>query len=261
VEANDYKVRLEIFEGPLDLLLYLIKKDEVDIQSISMERITRQYLDYIGTFKLLNIDLAAEFVVMAANLMYIKSRTLLPKTEQPPEEDAEEDDPRWELIRQLIEYKKFKDAAGFLSLREIEQADCFAHQADRPELPVEEPAPLAEVSIFDLIRAFQNVLKRFEEAHDFGSIVDDRYTVADKIEFLITHFSPGQALRFEHLFDGATTKAEVIVTFLAVLELMKLNQFVIRQSHLLGDIEVERRTVSAPSPDSESAEAFTETDA
>jgi segregation and condensation protein A len=261
VEANDYKVRLEIFEGPLDLLLYLIKKDEVDIQSISMERVTRQYLDYIGTFKLLNIDLAAEFVVMAANLMYIKSRTLLPKTEQPPEEDAEEDDPRWELIRQLIEYKKFKDAAGFLSLREIEQEGCFAHQADRPELPAEEPAPLPEVSIFDLIRAFQNVLKRFEEAHDFGSIVDDRYTVADKIEFLIKHFVPGQSLRFEHLFDGATTKAEVIVTFLAVLELMKLNQFVIRQSHLLGDIEVERRTVSASLPESEPVEATEETTA
>ena len=130
MEATDYKVRLEIFEGPLDLLLYLIKKDEVDIHSISIERITRQYLDYINTFKLLNIDLASEFIVMAANLMYLKSRTLLPRVDQPPEEDAEEDDPRWELIRQLIEYKKFKDAAGFLSLRELEQEGRFAHQPD-----------------------------------------------------------------------------------------------------------------------------------
>ena len=105
MDDDSYKVRLDIFEGPLDLLLYLIKKDEIDIYDISIERITKQYLEYIETFKLLNIDLASEFIVMAANLMYIKSRTLLPRSEQPPEEDAEEDDPRWELIRQLIEYK------------------------------------------------------------------------------------------------------------------------------------------------------------
>lgn len=248
MEGNDYKVRLDIFEGPLDLLLYLIKKDEVDIHNISISRITSQYLDYIETFRMLNIDLAAEFIVMAANLMYLKSRTLLPRQDQPPEEDAEEDDPRWELIRQLIEYKKFKDAAGFLSHREVEQEDTFAFQPEKPELP-EEPVGLAEVSIFDLIRAFQNVLKRFEESHDLGDIVDDRYTVADKIEMLLFRFAPGQAAPFNSLFETATTKAEVIVTFLAVLELMKMNQFVLRQTHLLGDIEIERRLHTAARAD------------
>lgn len=243
VDTNDYKVRLEIFEGPLDLLLYLIKKDEVDIHAISIERITRQYLDYINTFKLLNIDLAAEFIVMAANLMYLKSRTLLPKVEQPPEEDAEDDDPRWELIRQLIEYKKFKDAAGFLSFKEIEQEGRFAHQPDAVEAPAETSPTLAEVSIFDLIRAFQNVLKRFEASHDFGDIIDDRYTVADKIEMLMGRFLPGDFRRFDELFESATTKAEVIVTFLALLELMKLNQFVVRQNELLGEIVIERRSI------------------
>lgn len=242
VETNDYKVRLEIFEGPLDLLLYLIKKDEMDIHSISIERITRQYLDYINTFKMLNIDLASEFIVMAANLMYLKSRTLLPRVDQPPEEDAEDDDPRWELIRQLIEYKKFKDAAGLLSLRELEQEGRFAHQPDAAVQPAEEAPALAEVSIFDLIRAFQNVLKRFEESHDFGDIIDDRFTLADKIELLLGHFAPGEVRRFEELFQSATTKAEVIVTFLALLELMKLNQFIVRQSELLGDIVIERRS-------------------
>jgi segregation and condensation protein A len=242
LENTDYKVQLEIFEGPLDLLLYLIKKDELDIHTISIEQITKQYLNYINTFKLLNIDLASEFIVMAANLMYIKSRTLLPRTEQPPEEDVEDDDPRWELIRQLIEYKKFKDAAGFLSLREIDQQGRFAHQPDPGDKPAEEPAALAEISIFDLIRAFQNVLKRFEESHDFGDIIDDRFTVADKIEFLLDHFKPGESLSFDALFQSATTQSEVIVTFLAVLELMKLNQFVIRQDHLLGNITVIRRT-------------------
>ncbi|MFT4176148.1 MAG: segregation/condensation protein A [Luteolibacter sp.] len=254
MEENDYKVRLEIFEGPLDLLLYLIKKDEVDIQSISIERITRQYLDYIGTFKLLNIDLASEFIVMAANLMYLKSRTLLPRVDQPPEEDAEEDDPRWELIRQLIEYKKFKDAAAFLSFREQEQEARFAHQPETPDAPAEDPVALGEVSIFDLIRAFQNVLKRFEESHDFGDIIDDRYTVSDKIEFLLGRFDYGQARRFEDLFESASTKAEVIVTFLAVLELMKLNQFIVRQNELLGSIVVERRTVNHPTQDETSTE-------
>ena len=111
VDEADYKVKLEIFEGPLDLLLYLIKKDEIDIYDVSLERITKQYLDYVDTFKMLNIELASEFIVMAANLMYIKSRELLPKLQQPPDEEADEDDPRWELIRQLVEYKKFKDAA------------------------------------------------------------------------------------------------------------------------------------------------------
>ncbi len=245
VEDESYKVRLEIFEGPLDLLLYLIKRDEVDIHDISIERITRQYLDYINTFKLLNIDLAAEFIVMAANLMYLKSRTLLPRPEQPPEEDAEEDDPRWELIRQLVEYKKFKDAAGFLSLREMELEDHFAHQPDAGDKPSGEPAPLAEVSIFDLIRAFQNVLKRFEESHEFSDIIDDRFTVTDKIEFLLNEFSPGESRRFDTLFASASTKSEVIVTFLAMLELMKLNQFVVRQSDLLGEIVIERRTIQA----------------
>ncbi|MDX1680200.1 MAG: segregation/condensation protein A [Akkermansiaceae bacterium] len=241
MESNDYKVRLEIFEGPLDLLLYLIKKDEVDIQAISIERITHQYLDYINTFKLLNIDIASEFIVMAANLMYLKSRTLLPKSEQPPEEDAEEDDPRWELIRQLIEYKKFKDAAGFLSQKEIEQEGSFAHQPDAADQPSDEPTELAEASIFDLIRAFQNVLKRFEEPESLSDIIDDRYTVSEQIDMLMKRIAPGESLAFEALFEDASTKSEVITTFLALLELMKLHQFLVVQNQLLGDIVIERR--------------------
>ena len=242
MESVDYKVKLDIFEGPLDLLLYLIKKDEVDIHTISLERITKQYLDYMDTFKMLNIDLASEFIVMAANLMYIKSRTLLPKSIQPPEEDIEEDDPRWELIRQLIEYKKFKDAANFLSLKETEQEDYFAHvpeKYEQMEMQLDEPLP--DVNIFDLIQAFQKVLKRFEKEDDLGDIIDDRFTVADKIERLLNILEPGKSLQFTTLFDEATSKTEMIVTFLAVLELMKMNQFSIKQDQLLGNIEVSRR--------------------
>ncbi len=237
---EEYKVRLDIFEGPLDLLLYLIKKDEIDIYDISIERITKQYLEYIDTFKLLNIDLASEFVVMAANLMYIKSRTLLPKPEQPPEEDAEEDDPRWDLIRQLVEYKKFKDAANYLGQRELEQGELFEHIPEAPKFPAGPPPP-PNVSIFDLIRAFQNVLKRFQEELELGEIVDDPFTVSDKIEYLLEHFQPGVSEPFTKMFTEATSRTEVIVTFLALLELIRLKQFRFEQTDVLGEIQVIRR--------------------
>ncbi|MDP0489580.1 MAG: segregation/condensation protein A [Verrucomicrobiota bacterium JB023] len=241
MEEQEYKVRLDIFEGPLDLLLYLIRREELDITEVSLEKITHSYLEYIETFRMLNIDLASEFVVMAANLIYMKSRTLLPKQEQPPEDDAEDDDPRWDLIRQLIEYKKFKDAAGYLAQREVEQEGYFPHNPEKPELPPVDINPVGELSIFDLIQAFQKVLKRFETEHDFGQIVDDRFTVSDKVEYLLIELQPGQVRRFESLFETASTKIEVIVTFLAVLELMKMNQFKVRQDRLLGDIDIERR--------------------
>src|SRR2546427_7561301 len=130
----DYKVKLVFLEGPVDLLLYLIKRDEIDIYDISIERIPRQYLEYLEAFKELNIDIAGEFIVMAANLIYLKSRSLLPVDQQPPEEDAEEDDPRWDLIRQLIEYKKFKEAAADLHLRELEQERIFAREGSASSL-------------------------------------------------------------------------------------------------------------------------------
>ena len=237
----DYKVQLEIFEGPLDLLLYLIKKDEVDIYDISIERITKQYLSYVNTFKVLNITLASEFIVMAANLIYIKSRSLLPKHQQPPEEEVDDDDPRWDLIRQLIEYKKFKDAAGFLSTREQEMQDFFPYHAEVPEdEEPEEGRPMADIGIFDLIRAFQTVLKRFEDENQLNEIVDDRYTVSDKIDHLLKTIPPGGRIKFSAMFEDASTKGEVIVTFLALLELMKINYFKVSQDSLLGDIELQR---------------------
>src|SRR5437867_5325348 len=167
---SDYKVKLEIFEGPLDLLLYLIKRDEIDIYDISIERITHQYLEYLQAFKELNIDLAGEFVVMAANLIYLKSRSLLPVDQQPPDEEAEEDDPRWDLIRQLIEYKKFKEAAAQLHVRELEQERIFARDGGSAETVDSAPLRLGEVGIFQLINAFQNVIKRVETREDLREI-------------------------------------------------------------------------------------------
>ena len=239
MEDSDYKVQLEIFEGPLDLLLYLIKKEEIDVYDVSLERITRQYLDYIDTFKMLNIELASEFIVMAANLMYIKSRELLPKDVQPPDEEAEEDDPRWELIRQLVEYKKFKEAASFLGVQEVKSDEFFVTTPELPDL--EAPVVgIGQVGIFDLIRAFQRILKRFENASDFREIVNDRFTVADKIEELLNIVPVGGRVRFEELFNSASSRGEVIITFLAMLELIKLNHLQVEQEQLLGDIVIVR---------------------
>lgn len=243
MEDKDYKVKLEIFEGPLDLLLYLIKKDEIDIYDVSIGRITKQYLDYINTFKMLNIEVASEFIVMAANLMYIKSRELLPQTQQPPEEDADEEDPRWELIRQLVEYKKFKDAAMFLGTQEVKADEFFATTPELPDLSAPAPEVIGQVGIFDLIRAFQKVLKRFENTTDIREIVSDRYSVADKIEHLLEAIPMGGRVRFDSLFSSAASRVEVIVTFLAMLELMKLNHLMVEQEQMLGDIVVIRPTI------------------
>ncbi|MES2506571.1 MAG: segregation/condensation protein A [Verrucomicrobiota bacterium] len=240
MEDKDYKVKLEIFEGPLDLLLYLIKKDEIDIYDVSIGRITKQYLDYINTFKMLNIEVASEFIVMAANLMYIKSRELLPQTQQPPEEDADEEDPRWELIRQLVEYKKFKDVAQFLGTQEVKADEFFATTPELPDLTAPAPDIVGQVGIFDLIRAFQKVLKRFENSTDIREIVSDRYSVADKIEHLLEAIPIGGRVRFDSLFSSAASRVEVIVTFLAMLELMKLNHLMVEQEQMLGDIVVIR---------------------
>src|SRR5713101_5758008 len=191
---TDYKVRLEIFEGPLDLLLYLIKRDEIDIYDISIERITGQYLEYIQAFKELNIDIAGEFIVMAANLIYLKSRSLLPAEQRPPEEDSEEDDPRWDLIRQLIEYKKFKEAGAQLQLREVEQERIFARD-EGPASPPDSPLRLGEVGIFQLINAFQSVIKRVEARQDVQEIFGERFSVSEKIDMILRRVGTGAPFR------------------------------------------------------------------
>jgi segregation and condensation protein A len=235
---NDYKVKLDIFEGPLDLLLYLIKKDEIDIYDIPIERITRQYLEFLDAFKVLDLDIAGDFVVMAANLIYIKSRSLLPKDQQPPDEAAEEDDPRWELVRQLIEYKKFKDAAVHLQHRELEQEGLFTRLATEVEAPAERP--LGEVSIFDLINAFNSALKRITKPEDLREIFEENFTVSDKIDLIMKMTAAGMALRFSELFATVASRTEIVVTFLALLELVRLKQVRARQSEQFGEIELVR---------------------
>ncbi|HEV3148007.1 MAG TPA: segregation/condensation protein A [Chthoniobacterales bacterium] len=238
---SDYKVKLEIFEGPLDLLLYLIKRDEIDIYEISIERITRQYLEYLQAFEELNIDLAGEFVAMAANLIYLKSRSLLPVDQQPPEEDAEEDDPRWELIRQLIEYKKFKEAAAQLHLRELEQERIFARE-EGSSPPTEGQLRLGEVGIFQLINAFQNVIKRVEARQDLQEIPGERFSVSEKIDTILQRVEAGGRIPFSDLFGAIVSRLEVVVTFIALLELIRLKQVRAIQKNIFDEIEIASAT-------------------
>lgn len=234
---TDYKVKLEVFEGPLDLLLFLIKRDEIDIHEISLERITRQYLEYLQAFKELNIDIAGEFVVMAANLIYLKSRSLLPVDLQPPDEDVDEDDPRWDLIRQLIEYKKFKEAAEHLHVREVEQERIFAREGSGP-LVAEMPLRLGEVGIFQLISAFQNVIKRVEAREDLREIFGEHFTVSEKIDTILQRVANGVSVRFSELFGGIASRVEIVVTFLALLELIRLKQVRVVQTNPFEEIEI-----------------------
>lgn len=235
---QDYKVKLEVFEGPLDLLLYLIKRDEVDIYDISLERVTQQYLEFMEAFKVLDLEVAGEFIVMATNLIYLKSRTLLPVSVQPPEEESEEEDPKWELVRQLIEYKKFKDVAAKLHERELAQEALFSRVPEAPEVGPERP--LGDVSVFDLINAFNGILKRINQKEDLREIFEENFTVSDKIELVLKITSGGVPVYFTELFASVASRAEIVVTFLAVLELIRLKQLRAVQETAFGDIELRR---------------------
>lgn len=237
--TGEYKVELDVFEGPLDLLLYLIKKDELDIYNIPIEQVTTQYMTYLSMMRMLDLNIAGEFIVMAATLMMIKSRMLLPVEERSEEEEeADEDDPRWELVRQLVEYKKFKDAAERLFEREMHQENVFDLGADGVVFEPEEPeAVLEDVSLFDLLTAFKNVLDR---AHDelMGEIVGEQYSVADKIDTILGRLARAERLTFSSLFGENPSKPEVVCTFLALLELIRLRQVRIRQPSHFAEIEI-----------------------
>lgn len=245
----DYKVQLEVFEGPLDLLLHLIKKEEMDIYHIPIARITAQYMEYLELMKMIIPDVAGEFVVMGATLMYIKSKMLLPEDRQvtDPEAPADELDPRWDLIRQLVEYKKFKEAAEHLQEREAFQESVYTRQQASLGFEVEEPAhDLSDASIFDLLNAFNKVLKKAGEAEDLRDIFEDRYTVSDKIDFILRLTTMESKTQFSKLFEGMASRTEVIVTFLALLELIRLKQLRVVQSESFSEIDIVRIPSEAP---------------
>lgn len=246
---TEYKVKFEVFEGPLDLLLYLIKKEEVDIYEVNLTQLATQFIEYIEVMRMLDLDIAGEFLVMASTLMYIKSRELLPVDQQvTPEGEDEGEDPRWELIRQLVEYKKFKDAAAQLQTMEIRQEDVFPRLPVKPDFGTDnEPRGKAEASLFDLINAVNAILKRLNQREDLRDIFEDKWTVSEKIEYILKEITQSRSLRFSALFANATSRTEVVVTFLAMLELIRLKQLVAVQDSTFGEIEL------APAPNSAEA--------
>ncbi len=230
--APDYKVRLEVFEGPLDLLLFLVRKEEVELWDIPLERITQQFLDYLAECEAVDIHLAGDFIVMAATLIYIKSRRLLPDEVATSEDEPDEDesDPRFELIRRLIEYKRFKLAAGHLQTREASRLDVFLRP---PVKPAFEAAPLhlEEIGMLDLLTAFNAMLRRYAARWPIRQLERARFTIGEKIEHLLATVPEDAAdgIDFETLFSDATSREEVVVTFLALLELIRLRQLRVRQ--------------------------------
>ena len=247
IPNEEYKIRLEVFEGPLDLLLYLIRKEEVDIYDIPIERITTQYMEYLSLMRMLDLTIAGEFIVMAATLMMIKSRMLLPPDERPILE-PEEEDPRWELVRQLLEYKKFKDAALHLQQRELDQENIFSRGAE-PLVSLEQDPGLGlgDVSLFDLIAALNSVLKKVE-VEELGEIFGEQFTVADKIEIILTTIQREEQMRFKDLFKDMASRVEIVCTFLALLELIRLRQIAARQEKEFDDIMIVRPAPVAAAP-------------
>jgi segregation and condensation protein A len=242
----DYKVQLEVFEGPLDLLLYLIKKEEVDIYEVNLTRIASQFIDYVESMRRLDLEVAGEFLVMAATLMYIKSRELLP-VDQQVQVEGEDDalDPRWELIRQLVEYKKFKDLAGRFQAMETAQESTYPRQASPPELPPDrEPTTKPGVTLVDLMQAVSQVLRRFDQREGVEEILEEKWTVSDKITSLLRQMEIRPALKFSELFTSAASRVEVIVTFLALLELVRLRQVEVAQPEPFSEIELTRANPS-----------------
>lgn len=229
------KVQLEIFEGPLDLLLHLIKRNEVSITDIPIASITEQYLATLELMQTFNLDVAGEFLVMAATLIHIKSRELLPAGDEEPDED-EGVDPRAELVRRLLEYQRYKEAAAELEQREVLTRDVFV----RASPPVEEAGPreFREVSVFELLGALKRVIDRLPKdiAHE---VTLERITVREKMTMLLDRLRTESRVTFESLFAQVKSRLEIVVTFLAMLELVKVRAIRISQDEPAGEIVIQ----------------------
>ncbi|MFH1680274.1 MAG: segregation/condensation protein A [Candidatus Eisenbacteria bacterium] len=241
VRGTGYKVDLESFQGPLDLLLFLIKRDEIDIYDIPIARVTEQYLEHIRLMQMLDLEVAGEFLVMAATLMRIKARMLLPRPEL--EEGEEEEDPREELVRRIIDYRRFKNIADRLRDRAEERS----HLAGRPEPDGEDPEPadrgevLIPVDLTGLLRLFADVMERTPRLEPYEVILHE-YTLEEKIERIENALRKAEEVEFEGLFEPEAKRAEIVVTFIALLELLRLQRIALVQAGLFGRIRIRRRT-------------------
>ena len=236
-EIDNYNIKLEIFEGPLDLLLHLIRKNEVDIFDIPISLITDQYLEYIDIMKALNINVAGDFLVMASTLIHIKSRLLLPEKD----EDGEGEDPREELTRPLLEYMQFRELAGELSEREVLERDVFQRRPDKDySAGFEAEEQQIEVNLFQLMDAFKRILEsNIPEAElTFREV---NFSINDKISYVLDVLKDKQSVYFKTLFAEDRTLAEFVITFLAVLELVHMGLIRVYQPSVNSDIRIEAR--------------------
>jgi segregation and condensation protein A len=234
-----YKIKLEMFEGPLDLLLYLVKKEHLNIYDIPIARVTEQYLEYLNLMQLLDLNVAGDFLVMAATLMQIKSKMLLPP--DPSQTEEEQEDPREELVKKLLEYEKFKQIAEGLRQREEQQREVFK----RPKTETVKDAKTGEkevyfeASLFDLINAFTKALKDVPK-EVFYEVIKDEFTVEGKIHEILHLLLEKESVQLSGLFQKAKSKIEIVVIFMAILELVRMKEIVCRQKEMFEDIEVLR---------------------
>jgi len=234
VYQETYKVNLPLFEGPLDLLLHLIKKKDLDISNIPITEVLNQYNEYLNLMQELNIDLAGEFILMAAELTHIKSRMLLPVVSQNDEEEGE--DPRAELAKRLLEYQRFKDAAQNLILRPQLNRDVFTRLKYDEEDIVQEEAEL-QVDVFKLLKAFQKVLQKVKVGQ-VHQVYTEKLSVTQRMYELIDSFKDQDFLAFDSLFENLHTRSECVVTFLAVLEMVRLKLVLVHQSDDLSSLSL-----------------------
>jgi segregation and condensation protein A len=235
----NYKIRLDIFEGPLDLLLYLVKKDHLNIYDIPIAKVTAQYLEYINFMQLLDLNIVGDFLVMAATLMQIKSKMLLPAEELAV---LEEEDPRAELVKRLLEYEKFKQVAESLRQREVGQQEVF--KRPKTETPAEykiqdKEEAYFEASIFDLINAFSKALKDIPR-EVFYEVVKDQFTVEQKVHDILHLLLLQTEVKLSELFQKSKSKIEIVVIFLAILELAKMKEIIAKQNVEFEDIVISR---------------------
>lgn len=246
-----YKIKIEVFEGPMDLLLHLIKKHELDIYSIPIALITQQYLEYIELMKSLDMEIAGDFLVMASTLTHIKSRMLLPPAETP---ETEEDgvDPRAELIRRLLEYKSFKEAAGTLGDKEETWSQVYTRQADStPDIQVDDEPLLFDFHLFDLLSALKDVMERVPDAK--FEITAESVSITEKISQILARLEIVDSVLFADLFEGSSSKIQVVGTFLALLELIKTRVIKAFQVEQFGAIRIMKAVAENQDPDRDTA--------
>lgn len=237
--AADLPIRLDVFEGPLDLLLFLIRKSEIDIYDIPIEQVTRQYLEILRTQEKGNLELAGDFFVMAATLMYIKSRMLLPVESRPNEEVADTDegqDPRWALVQQLIQYKRVKETAAIIRNLAEERQGLLGRHVRQPQGEDAVVRPVAPADRIELWNVFNLVLRRLAERIQPGNIDAETVTVADRMEAILSRVDSEDAFTFTSLLPGSPTVGFIVATFLACLELSRLGKIKLEQDVSFDEI-------------------------